>query len=83
MQIAQYTFQNTWNVSIWTSIHAQYCDKSAEVKVKAAKEKKNIAKLSLCFRTVTACALGILNSTPFLKSVFYWSLKFFNGNPAN
>lgn len=40
MQIAQYEFQNTWNVSIWTSIHARYCDKSAEVKVKALKEKK-------------------------------------------
>lgn len=40
MQIAQHEFQNTWNVSIWTSIHARYCDKSAEVKVKALKEKK-------------------------------------------
>lgn len=41
MQIAEYKFQNTWNVSILTSIHVQYCDKSAEVKVKALKEKKH------------------------------------------
>lgn len=58
MQIAEYKFQNTWNVSILTSIHVQYCDKSAEVKVKALKEK-NIVKLSLCSCPITACTLGI------------------------